>query len=143
MANIIIFIFLYAFFITMEIIKQKGLNFIFNLRNKYVLFLCFSEICLILYHIYPSEIGIDNPALKFGKLFLSMISVFFMTLYMLFRGIFILFSFSKEGLNHPTITWLKKIKANKVYALIFILVIVLIGHISQIYNLYLFWSTIK
>lgn len=138
----ILLISVYCLFIVLEVIKDKSLGFLFDFRNKAMLSLWLS-ICLFVYCLFYQKVVDVNPLCILVILLLNMASVFFLLFYLLFRGVFVLFSLSKEGLTHPTVATIKKFTANRLYALFFIAFIVLITHVSQIYCLCLCCFEIK
>jgi hypothetical protein len=126
--------------IVLELIKGKSLKSLFDFSNKYLPCLWLSLItCLLFYSIRQVGGPVSSLCLRTITLLLLVVSEYLLAVYMLFRGMFVLFTISKEGLQHPTITAVKKLTKNRVTAFLYITFLILLFNISNIYTLYSDW----
>jgi len=130
----ILFLFMMIF---LELFIKRGCILPAQLTNKYLPCLWLSLITLSL---FISVRQITGPAssvyLRSITLLLLLMSEYLLAVYMLFRGIYVLFNISKEGLRHPTITAVNKLTKNSVSAYLYITFIILLFNISHILSLY-------
>jgi hypothetical protein len=134
-----------AFFIVVffyaEMVNAKKLNIplLSTLRNKYMLLLLASTALFIVLFIcekMPWEDAFPMLAAVVSSLFAG----YFLSVYILFRGLLLVFKVSREGEEHPTCQSIRKLIKRPWVAYSFLFVCSVIAHAGPIYGLWVLWN---
>lgn len=136
MINNIILILILAAVILLELASGRSMKPLFKFQNN--LLLCFwLSIVFQMIKFFLQYYRSESLAFIAAITLVGILADFFLAVYLIFRGIPLLFSLSKEGPKHPTIVTIKKLSNHRVFSLLFVTIFVMICHASEIYHLYL------
>lgn len=128
---------LFLFMLMLELIKKEKIKMLINASSRYLTILWFSLIACLFFCFFRQVTASESSfLLKAVTLILLIASEYLLVVYMLFRGMYVLFAVSKEGLEHPTILTIKKLTKNRIIAYICITIIILIFNVGDIYALF-------
>ena len=132
---------IYALIVLIELANAYRLKTLAGFRDKNMLWF-FLSVCFLLINSTVSQTEILKDAVfsMIVATVLSIVTIFSLTGYLLFRGIFVLFAISGEGKQHPTCLRIKKLTSRPLHIYCFITGITLLMHAGRIFAIWACWN---
>ena len=136
-AAFFVVIFFYA-----EMVNAKKLNIplLSTFRNKYMLLLLASTALFIVSFICEKMLWEDGFLMLLATVVSGFFASYFLSVYMLFRGLLLVFKISGEGEEHPTCQQIRKIIQHPFLTLTILFLMVLFVSMGAIYCLWVYWQ---
>jgi hypothetical protein len=131
--SIVILCFIYALIIFMEIVYACHLKSIGSFRNKYLLWFWLSLFLLLVNIVYQTVTLDDSVLSAIISLALSIFITFSLGIYLLFRGMLVLFRILGETEKGRTYLTIEKLKEHSLLTSCCLAFLVLLSHIGRAY----------
>jgi hypothetical protein len=135
-----------AFFIVVffyaEMVNAKKLNIplLSTLHNKYMLLLLASTVLFIVSFICEKMPWEDGFSMLLAIVVSGLFASYFLSVYILFRGLLLVFKISGKGEEHPTCQRIRKIIQHPFLTLAILFLMVLFVSMGSIYGLWVYWQ---
>lgn len=142
--QILLYVFLYGFSLLVESVNAWRLKSIRNFVGKYTLCFWLSAFLIVMSTICQRAISEPEGSvfLMVVSLTLGMLGTFFLTVYLLFRGMLVLFKISGEGEQHPTCLTIKRLIQRPLLAYCLIVGLTLLCYVGPIYSIWAYWQMV-